>query len=261
MLYSVHQNRRVMVTGTSPEPLLAEAAAQVMHSTIETNGVRRPYMDLWSLLGEFVDRGLAAQGDVGQLIGRVLSISAMDNAIGATANKCELVFQTPVSVLDYYKALLTNDAWTMLRKSVPANHTQLSEGSGTKSFEDAFANAFFHFSHYGKANDASPIRAKHSWAHWLRGTAIFCPELSNRMTPIYFSDLGRIGPKTMSANLDHDKTGQSIHLTNVDAETIGIFEGGKKVPYIAAAHWYALTKNEGMTVTSPSTLNLGHPEG
>jgi len=49
-----------------------------------------------------------------------------------------------------YKELLTDDAWTR-DKSVPANRTQLSE---TKSFEDAFANAFFRFSHYGKTNTA-----------------------------------------------------------------------------------------------------------
>ena len=259
MLYSVHQNRHVMVTGSSPEPLLAEAAAQIMHSTIDNNGIQTPYMDLWALLAEFVDRGLAAQGDVGELIGRALSISAMDNAIYALENKCELVFQTPVKVSDYYKALLTDDAWTSLRKSVPANRTQLSEESGTETFEDAFANAFFHFSHYGKANDASPMRSKHAWAHWLRGTAILCQpnqELSDRMAPIYFSNLGAVAPITMSANLDQDKTGQSINPSNVEVQSAETLEGGKKLPYIAAVHCYALTTNEGITVTNPSPFNL-----
>lgn len=55
----------------------------------------------------------------------MLSISALENAIGALANKC--VFQIPVRVLDY-KALLSDDVWTMFRKSMPAN-TQFSEES------------------------------------------------------------------------------------------------------------------------------------
>ena len=65
-----------------------------MRSTIETNPIQTLYMDLWALLAEFVDRGLTAQGDIGELIGRLLSISAMDNA----EDKCELVFQAPVKV-------------------------------------------------------------------------------------------------------------------------------------------------------------------
>jgi len=32
ILYSAHQNREVILTGSSPEPLIAEAAAQIMHS-------------------------------------------------------------------------------------------------------------------------------------------------------------------------------------------------------------------------------------
>ena len=87
MLYSVHQNRQTIVTGTSPEPIIAEASARIMYHTFE-NG--EPYMDLWSLLEKFVDRGLAAQGAIGELIGRALSISAMDHAIHGLQTVCEL---------------------------------------------------------------------------------------------------------------------------------------------------------------------------
>ena len=38
-----------------------------------------PY--IWSLLCEYIDHGLAAHGAIGELIGRALSISAMDRAI------------------------------------------------------------------------------------------------------------------------------------------------------------------------------------
>jgi hypothetical protein len=37
------------------------------------------------------------------------------------------------------------------------------------------------------------------------------------------------------------------------AEHLSIFSGASKLPYIAAVHWYALTKNEGITVSQPSS--------
>jgi hypothetical protein len=68
---------RTIVTGSSPEPLIAEASAEIMHFL----SCQLPYIDYWGLLGKFINHGLAAQGAVGELIGRALSISAMDVAI------------------------------------------------------------------------------------------------------------------------------------------------------------------------------------
>jgi hypothetical protein len=61
-----------------------------------------------------------------------------------------------VTVADYYKALLTNEAWEILRQSTPHNRSRLSKVSAMKTFEDAFKDAYFHFSHYGKAKRLLP---------------------------------------------------------------------------------------------------------
>jgi hypothetical protein len=264
MLYSVHQNRQTMVTGSSPEPLIAEASAQIMHHRITHNRNDNAYMDLWGLLEKFVEHGLAAQGAIGELIGRALSISAMDCAIHALPeiDVRQLTYQSPVLVTAYYKALLTDEAWDTLRQSTPANRAQLSEDSATRTFEHAFSDAYFHFSHYARANDSSPMCDKYAWANWLRGSAVICQlsqELSDRMTPIYFPSLGPVSPQAMSANLDQDKTGQStdpISVSIQSAEMLSIFSDGRKPPYIAAVHCYALTENQGLTVTQPSQNNL-----
>ena len=267
ILYSVPQNGTVMVTGSSPEPLLAEASAQIMHYNIWDHRRDKPYMDLWGLLGDFVNRGFAPQNTIGQLIGRTFSISAMDFAIDALADVCELKYQTPVTVVAYYKAFLTDEAWETLCRSTPANGAQLSKNSAAKTFEDAFADAYLHFSHYGKANDASPMHDTCAWAHWLRGTAVVClsdEETSDRIAPIYFSKVGTVSPPSMSVNLDQDKTGQLENHRCFDiqsAETLGIFSHGKKLPYIAATHRYALTTDEGMTLTTRSSPDLPvHPK-
>ena len=97
-----------------------------------------------------------------------------------------------MTVTDYYKALLTAEAWDELRLSTPANRAQLTSDSANKTFEKAFESGYFHFSHHGQANDTSPIQNVYAWAYWLRGTAIAChlnQELTDRMTPIYFSHL------------------------------------------------------------------------
>jgi hypothetical protein len=261
-LYSVHQNRETMITGSSPEPLVAEAAAQIMHFELGSETDKRPYMDVWRLFTEFVEDGLAPQGTVGESIGRILSILAMDDAIDELEGHCELKYQTPVPVLAYYRALLTDEAWEELRKSVPANRAQLCKDSGTKTFESAFANAYLHFSHYGKANDNTPIQDRYAWALWLRGTAILCQlnqELTDRALPIFFSDQATLSPESVSMIFDQDKTGQSTSPNNVgiqSAEALCLFTQEQKHPYIAAAHCYALTKDEGISVTVPHSHDL-----
>jgi hypothetical protein len=68
----------------------------------------------------------------------------------------------------------------------------------------------------------------------------------------------------MSVNLDQDKTGQSADhgcFEIQSAEGLGIFSHGQKLPYIAATHRYALTMDEGMTSTMPSSPDLpNHPK-
>ena len=267
ILYSVHENLAVMATGSSPEPLIAEASAQIMNHRVGGLAGEKPFMDVWGLLEKYVEDGLAAQGTVGELIGRVLSITAMDTAINALDEVCELKYQTPVSVADYYRALLTDEAWETLRVSVPANRTALSEKTAKTTFEDAFVSAYFHFSHYAKANDAAPIQDGYAWAGWLRGTAVLCQpnqELTDRVHYIYFSDQGKVGPTTMSVDLNQDKTGQTTKLHNAStqcADDLKVFQHGNKLPYIAAVHCYALTDGEGIFATQATEHDLRGARG
>jgi len=158
--------------------------------------------------------------------------------------------------------LLTDDAWETLRQSIPANRARLSRDSAATNFEEAFKDAYFHFSHYGKANDSSPMCDTYAWALWLRGTAVACcpyQELTDRMLPIYFSGPGGVSPKTISVNFDQDKTGQTVNPTVVSiqsAERLSFFSHGNKLPYIAAVHCYALTENEGITVGVQNSHDL-----
>ena len=131
-----------------------------------------------------------------------------------------------------------------------------------RTFEDAFEDAHFHFSHYGKANDFSLMCDTYAWGLWLCGTAVTCQlnqELTDHMAHIYFSSLGNVSPKTISMNLDQDIMSQVVDPTNVaiqSAESLSFFLHGNKLPYIAAIHCYALTENQGITVMMPSSHDL-----
>jgi hypothetical protein len=267
MLYSVHENQETIVTGSSPEPLIAEASAELMHSSIRINGQEKPFMDVWNLLVEFVKRGLLPQGTIGQLLGRIFSIFAMDRAIEGPLTKRELKYQTPVTVAEYYQALLTDEAWEVLKDSTPANCSSLTEESREKRFEDAFADAYFHFSHYGKANDETPLQDCYGWALWLRGTAILCQlnqTRTDRALPIFFSKpTGTLSAKSTSMALDQDKTGEKEDPGTVaiqSAEILGLFTQGQNLPYIAAVHCYALTEDEGINTSHPNTYGLQSPQ-
>jgi hypothetical protein len=214
------------------------------------------YMDVWAILSNFINDGLIAQGTVGEIIGRVLSILAIDHAIHARGveGQHQLKYQTPVTVAEYYRALLNDTDWDILRQSVPENARDLTEIDSNITFEEAFADAYVHFSHYAKANDDTPLRDGYSWALWLRGTAILCQlnqTLTDRAIPIFFSRLHvknkirtqKVGPDAMSLVLDQDKTGQLVNPRFVSvqsAKSLQLFSPGNSLPYIDAVHCYAL---------------------
>jgi hypothetical protein len=263
-LYSVSKDLESMVSGSSSEPVIAEAAAQLMHSNVQ--GDTKPYMDTWDLVVQYVERGLLPQGTVGELLGRVLSIFAMDCAIEGVPVTRDLKYQTPVKVTDYYRELLTDDAWECVRKSTPANRQSLTEESANMTFEEAFADAYLHFSHYGKANDETPLQDHYGWAAWLRGTAILSQlnqMRTDRALPMIFSPSNdKISARCTSMVLEQDKTSPTEDPTTVaiqDAELLGVFTQGQKLPYIAAVHCYGVTKNEGVVAHGPIPKKLRSP--
>jgi hypothetical protein len=58
---------------------------------------------MWGLLGEFVDHGLVVQLTIGELIGRILSITVMDSTIAAPEEVCELKYQIPCLKREFFE--------------------------------------------------------------------------------------------------------------------------------------------------------------
>ncbi|KAF4586317.1 hypothetical protein EYR38_010592 [Pleurotus pulmonarius] len=241
VVYSIHEDREAIISGSSSEPLVAEAAAIVMNSDWSD---REP-MAVWRILAEYVSQGLMGQGDAGALLGRTISIMAMDRAISGCPRRAELKYQTPIEVNKYFQALLTHEQWEALRTSVPANFSKLREEDSTRSFEDAFRGAYVHFSHYSRAGDSSPLNIDYLWALWTRGVATQCQptqEYTGRVLPMYFASHGTIQPASMSCILEQDRTSPNLNPSSVVtpcAEVLDIFGGGVQMPYITILNCYA----------------------
>jgi hypothetical protein len=241
-----------------------------MNHSLSISNIGKKYMCVWDMLVKFVDEGLAHKGTVGELVGHVLSILAMDKAIDDLPQHRELKYQTPITVAAYYQALLTNEAWDELHRSLPANGAELSKASAAMTFQDAFANAYLHFSHYARAHDSAPIKDTLLWALWLCGTAILGEhnqKLIDCVLPIFFAEPASpptaVSPMTVGVIYKQDKAGESACPDTVaiqHAESLNLYSQGQKSPYIAAVHCYALTTTEGIRMRMDSGYDLQHPE-
>lgn len=82
-----------------------------------------------------------------------------------------LCFGQPIQLLDYYQELLSDEQYHDLKHSYPANHSDIALMFDVP-FEEAFKDAYLHFSHYTPASDSGPFQTKYLWALWLHGWAV-----------------------------------------------------------------------------------------
>jgi len=263
--FSVPQHREFMRTGTPSEPILAEAAAQIMNM---------PGFDTLAILNQYLEDGLAPKGERGELVGRVLDILAIDSVITTehqpSSSTDEIKYSKPISVISYLTHLFPDDVHRDILDSTPSNPRNIASQWRTIKLRDAFKDAYIHVTHYAKAGDNSVLEGKHLWAHWARGIAFqLMPgtDLSDRMLPIHWTALPRVedgmdtegdNPElklsrdTCSAILHQDKNDPSKSISQVrsqNPEKLGMFGGQiDKKPIIAITNLYA--SNGGVRVGS-----------
>jgi hypothetical protein len=143
-----------LVTVAGSEPLLAEAAYELMKGT-QTNAVRHlvGHSDL-----HCVDRGRR-----GELVAALLIMHACDVA---------RFKRRWVSVANLMKALLPPAEYETLRKSRPTFWR--TEDEGGQSFEDTFQNYGMWFNHVIKIEDSKMISVDNLWKFVTRGAMILC---------------------------------------------------------------------------------------
>ena len=143
-----------LVTLAGSEPLLAEAASQLLHDS-KANPVR--YLAYHSDLN-CIDRGRR-----GELVAELIVMQARDTAALASENRW-------VSVCDFIRALLPTSSYDSLQSSRPIFWRKEEDRPFTTTFE----NYAMWFNHVIRVEDRRLINSKFLWEFITRGAMISC---------------------------------------------------------------------------------------
>lgn len=180
IVLAVPRHREFMWTGAPSEPVLAETAAQLLNWNPNLPVVP------WALYSAF-QQGILAREQREEIVARMLWTLAHDKVLlpsdsEPVAEYSEIMFHKPISVLDFLRNLFHQDHWQKISSARP-----VGDANGP-TLEQAFENAYIHFSHFMDAMDDN-INFKRIYQLLLRGAALICPRNQcsiDFLTPILF---------------------------------------------------------------------------
>jgi hypothetical protein len=144
-----------MITIPGSEPLLAEAAYELMKGT-RTNAVCH--------LAMHSDLNCIDRGRRGELVATLLIMQAYDAARGSGGRW--------VSVVNFMRALLPSEEYNSLLRSAPTSWPMTHPNE--KTFEAIFKDHCMWFNHVIKIENKEMISIDHLWKFVMRGAMIFC---------------------------------------------------------------------------------------
>jgi len=129
IIHSVPEHREYTRTGTPSEPILAEAAAQLLEGGDQVKA-------LAEATGPLVEKG-----ERGELAARLLLNLAHDAALPPqTSESTGVRYAQPILFLDFFKALFTEQWFEKILLSSPV-------AGGDTSFEATLKDCYIHFTH------------------------------------------------------------------------------------------------------------------
>ncbi|KAJ6466358.1 hypothetical protein C8R45DRAFT_486697 [Mycena sanguinolenta] len=217
VVQSISADRANMVSVAPSEPVLVEAAAQLL-SYHE--------IDVLSVLNKALSNQLIAKGERGEIVTRYLHIRAHDDVHrpsfrGLVTSAFKFTFHRPVRILDWCQHLFKNTVYDKIMAAHP-----MSNENG-EPFQDAFAQAYLFVSHYALAGDANVIQMENMSNFFFRGAALqckpgqaeidsICPLLwaENDDTPVCAADFGAMRIQTRNQKVPCTQPPISIEVTD-----------------------------------------------
>jgi hypothetical protein len=181
-----------MITITGSEPLLAEAAYQLMKST-QTNAVHH--------LAQHLDMNCIYRGRRGELAAALLIMQAYDAARVVSGRRW-------VSVVNFMEALLPTSEYDTLLQSGPTFWR--TEDDNKMTFEAIFKDCGMRFNHIIKIETKEMISVDYLWKFVTRGAMILCTtnqEGIDIVLPVCYTTQN-LGPDSVTAVI--------IHVTNAE---------------------------------------------
>ncbi|KAJ1300604.1 hypothetical protein OPQ81_002258 [Rhizoctonia solani] len=170
VVYAIPEHWEYMRTGSSSEPVLAEAAAQYLNQVLGNADIATMGPQI---LLENCQNGFLARGERGELCGRLLMTIAHDIAVKETRLEMdkllkdpEVRFHRPVHVPAFLRALFADTHHATVLQATPVTD---EEGD---TLEFAFQNAYVCFSHFALAADSDMLDASALRMALFRGMAI-----------------------------------------------------------------------------------------
>jgi hypothetical protein len=162
VVFVVPEHRRFMRTGTPSEPVLAEAAAQLL---------AQHQVNIPQVLRKALSSRLLARGERGEIVARAIFIQSHDAAAKSlpALHGC-LQYHRPIPLLLWLKHMFHSNVYEKILQFRPVVNTKPNEPGPT--LKDAFEHAWVHFSHFSLAGDYKVVRLRHLPAFGLRGTAV-----------------------------------------------------------------------------------------
>lgn len=183
--YTFKTDRQGLTAGYPSEPVVAEAAAQVMWK------FRRPVSEV---LAQYVTSGMVPIGTRGELVMRLLLIKAFDWAATRFRRENELI-DRPVHLFHFLSELFGPEHLSHIKKARP------DKCGDKQTFEQAFKDACIRFTHFARMEDDSLVSSQGAWAAIMRGIAWLCSptqETIDCIIPVTIGT-GMLSKKTMTA--------------------------------------------------------------
>jgi hypothetical protein len=223
----IPQHREYVFSSTPSEPIVAEAACQVL---------RRK--DMVHLLSQNVNEGLIEKGQRGELVARLLLTLAHDQALEtmqvrprAYQGQLDKLYTSPIPVENFFRALFTKEHADTLLTRHPDNDPD------GPIFQEAFSDAFVMFTHFGKAADDRCMSHTFMFMALCRNMAISCWEgmhSADICIPIHFGRNEPLSRNTTSAILVSVKNRTNVlapSATSVDVTKMAFTDGTER-PFI-----------------------------
>lgn len=234
LILTVPDQRKYMHTGYGSEPLVAEAASQLLRLEYAGNFVKAIEV-ADTLFGSY----LSAKGDRGEFIARLLLTAAHDRAVRlqnqqhTSGTNAQLVYTKPVGLLDFLKCLFAKDHHSDLLCALPVEYRD-----GEVKLEEAFSSAYVHFTHFCRADKKDLCHLQFVWQGLVRSAAIQCCQTQEGVDiiiPIAFTSRGgrpeyaMLGKPSVSAIVIQVKDRIKPRPVHINLDKLNFFRDDKGV--------------------------------
>ena len=229
LIYAIPSHREYTRTGYSSEPLLAEAAHQLVYEWEK----KEPSF-LIDTLNTNNDNGVLNKGHAGEMVARVVLSSAYRRAVVQENGGESPNFSAGCSLVTFIKQLFSDPHADMILEGIPDN---VYDG---EKFRDAFRDTTVRFTHFitmsSRSDDGDHCPwTSIAWAAFVRGAAIIGKDTTDFIIPVL--DGNKIGESTITVihiQVKNQIRDRQRNKYMIDAEAVGLFpkDTRKFHPYV-----------------------------